>query len=224
MKVAVQIDQNSHLIFDLCQMVAIKRPESIWIPDTYSIVEMNAAFVLIMEKESVLIDLVQQGFLQRYPNSILVTAKGYSDLNTKYLIREMFRHKPNIPYLYIGDFDPHGVDIFMNYCYGSKLTIYEQCELPFIEFVGLDARGMELPCSALTPEDINKCQQVLDSPVILSTSRNDSPFARLQTTKRQHVMAMIKYMMANNIKCDIESMSVNNQLGGYLDHQLSLLN
>lgn len=225
MKIAVKNNDNGHLVFDLCQMAAIKRPESIWIPDTYTIVDIKAAFVLIMEKESVLVDMVQQGFLQRYPNSILITAKGYADLNTKYLIREMFRYLPHIPYLYIGDYDPHGIDIFMNYCYGSKMTIYENCDLPFIEFIGVDARDMSLPYSALTPEDINKCQQVLDSPVIYAQSSisASSSFGRLQDMKRQHVIDMIRHMMANNFKCDIESLSVNSKLIPYIDSQLSLI-
>lgn len=50
---------------------------------------------------------------------------------------------PELPIFYLGDFDPFGLDILLNYMFGSITQIYENSNVPTIVRIGLDFRDLK---------------------------------------------------------------------------------
>ena len=76
-------------------------------------------FVLIIEKETLFFNLVgNYQFFNKFPNAILITGKGYPDYITKVFIKKLANLINDIPFIYFGDHDPHGFEIYLNYIIG----------------------------------------------------------------------------------------------------------
>lgn len=103
---------------------------------------LNSAFnwVLVVEKESFFVSLLSRGFFKYFPDCLLVTAKGYPDYTTKEFLRKIKEKIPRLNFYYMGDFDAYGLDIYLNYCFGSPYTVFEENDLNFMNFLGLDGR------------------------------------------------------------------------------------
>ena len=102
-------------------------------------------FVLIVEKETLFFNLVgNYQFFRKFPNAILITGKGYPDYITKIFIKKLY-NIVNIPFLYFGDHDPHGFEIYLNYIFGSIQSSKENnfmC-LGNIKWIGLSHENIE---------------------------------------------------------------------------------
>ena len=102
-------------------------------------------FVLIIEKETLFFNLVgNYQFFRKFPNSIIITGKGYPDYITKIFIKKLF-NLVNIPFIYFGDHDPHGFEIYLNYIFGSIQSSKENnfmC-LGNIKWIGLSHENIE---------------------------------------------------------------------------------
>jgi len=204
----------------------LKRIESVWKPGSYQIQSLRASFVLVLEKESVLFDLVEQRFMQRHPECILITARGYSDLNTKHLIRELFRSNPRVPFLYLGDYDPFGLDIFLNYCYSSPIALWEDLGLPFIEHIGLNAAHLlhfnKNHLLDLSIEDHRKIETLLKEPFLQPHHSNSfmCTFQKAQVAKTAAIRDMLLAIQRLNLKAETEILSAANSLVAYIEYQL----
>lgn len=95
-------------------------------------------FILVVEKDSFFESLKTANFFERFPNSLLVTGKGYPDYNTKYFLKIMTHHLPNIPIFYLGDSDPHGLEIYLNYLIGTQISCYENFNIGNMVHLGVD--------------------------------------------------------------------------------------
>lgn len=83
-------------------------------------IESKAKFILVVEKETIFFNLINsEKYTQIFSNSIIVTGKGYPDYITKFFIKRV-ASLLNIPIIYFGDLDVYGLDIFLNYTFGSK--------------------------------------------------------------------------------------------------------
>ncbi|GMS95689.1 hypothetical protein PENTCL1PPCAC_17864, partial [Pristionchus entomophagus] len=98
----------------------------------------SARFILVVEKDATFQKLIDDGFFQFYPRSILVTGKGYPDLTTREFLRRLVDHL-NIPIFGLFDADPHGMEIFLTYKYGSCSGRVEgrKAVVPTIKWLGL---------------------------------------------------------------------------------------
>ena len=45
--------------------------------------------------------------------------RGYPDLASRLFVKALHRAKPNLPVVFLCDYDPHGVNIMLNYIFGS---------------------------------------------------------------------------------------------------------
>ncbi|WFD06226.1 endodeoxyribonuclease [Malassezia vespertilionis] len=97
--------------------------ENTWekfIPDPGSVREVHtsAEWVLVVEKHAVYQTLQTSHFLEQglvygiTAPGALVTGKGYPDLATRWMLRELAQKMPSPHILFLLDADPHGVDIF----------------------------------------------------------------------------------------------------------------
>ena len=96
-------------------------------PSTIKSVKSEAEYVLVVEKDTVFSRLVNDNFFGRsLKKCILVTAKGYPDINTRVLLKKIVE-KLNIPVYIIVDADPYGIEIMCTYKFGS-LELVEKSE------------------------------------------------------------------------------------------------
>jgi len=106
----------------------------------------NKYFVLIIEKETLFFNLVgNYQFFKKFPNAIIITGKGYPDYITKVFIKKLYNLFNNIPFIYFGDHDPHGFEIYLNYIFGSIQSCKENNYLCLgnINWIGLSHENIE---------------------------------------------------------------------------------
>lgn len=168
-------------------------------------------FVLIVEKETLFFNLIENtDFISSFPNVILITGKGYPDYMTKVFIKKLYeqiKHRM-IPFFYFGDNDPHGIEIFLNYLYGSKQSSRENESIAIncIKWIGL------------TNETIEK---VSDSKMIIDSDANNenvtgliklSPkdIKKIQTLKQREYFNIDNWVPSMNIYKDnlVSNMSI----------------
>lgn len=107
-------------------------------PSAITSFESNADYVLVVEKDTVFQRLVNDGIFERIKQRIiLVTAKGYPDVNTRTLLRKMSTELRKPIYIIV-DADPHGIEIMCTYKYGSLMKVHnsEHLAVPSIEWIG----------------------------------------------------------------------------------------
>ena len=103
-------------------------------------------FVLIVEKETLFFNLVgNYQFYNKFPNAIIITGKGYPDYITKIFIKKLSNQLNDVPFIYFGDHDPHGFEIYLNYIFGSTQSCKENSYM-FIgdmKWIGLSHENIE---------------------------------------------------------------------------------
>ena len=74
----------------------------------------RAQIVLVVEKDTVFQHLLQSKLFTTLP-LILVTGRGYPDVLTRRFLQKLHRVAPRLMQVYLGDFDPDGVAIYLVY-------------------------------------------------------------------------------------------------------------
>ena len=92
-------------------------------------VETVAQKVFVVEKETVFHRLIDEGFLEKHKPCVLVTARGFPDVPTRYFLRQLHENcgSPDI-YLLV-DFDPSGLVIAATYGFGPEGGCWMQDDL-----------------------------------------------------------------------------------------------
>ena len=107
-------------------------------PSEITSFETAAEFVLVVEKDTVFQRLVNdETFKKDASKTILITGKGYPDINTRMLLKKISTDT-NLPIYIIVDADPHGVEIMCTYKYGSMQMVHnsEHLAVPSIQWIG----------------------------------------------------------------------------------------
>lgn len=100
--------------------------------------ESDARFILVVEKDTIFQRLCQEDFHQSYSPCILVTAKGYPDYPTRLMLHKLVSTL-KIPLFALVDCDPHGLEIYLTYKYGSSTHFdvnVENVDLTSIRWIG----------------------------------------------------------------------------------------
>lgn len=107
-------------------------------PSAITSIVTNADYVLIVEKDTVFQRLINDDIFKRSSHRIvLITAKGYPDVNTRMLLKKISK-ETQLPIYILVDADPYGVEIMCTYKYGSLMKIKnaEHLAVPSIEWIG----------------------------------------------------------------------------------------
>ncbi|MCQ2818106.1 MAG: hypothetical protein MJ252_12640 [archaeon] len=105
-------------------------------------------FILVLEKDTVFTSLnSNRNFHYRFPNCTLLTGKGYPDYLTKLHLQNISKKLPQLPIIYLGDNDPYGYEIFLNYSFGAVVSTLEN------EFISTN-KMMWLPWDSNTMQNI----------------------------------------------------------------------
>jgi len=105
--------------------------------DRIKILEVDADFVLVIEKSAVLESLWHSGFWKKY-NCLLVTGSGQPDRATRRMVRRL-AYEFELPVYVLVDGDPYGWHIYSVYKMGSMTLSYESEKLscPKAQFIGV---------------------------------------------------------------------------------------
>ncbi|XP_068653134.1 meiotic recombination protein SPO11-2 isoform X2 [Aristolochia californica] len=106
--------------------------------------QSDARYIILVEKDAVFQRLAEDRIYNQIP-SILLTAKGYPDMATRFLLHQMSRCFPDLPILALVDWNPAGLAILCTYKYGSTgmgLEAYKYaCN---VRWLGLHGDDLEL--------------------------------------------------------------------------------
>ncbi|XP_030839171.1 meiotic recombination protein SPO11-like [Strongylocentrotus purpuratus] len=134
-------------------------------------IHSHAKFVLIIEKDATFQKIIDDGLMDRMRNCIIITGKGFPDINTRMMVRKLW-DTLHIPVFALVDADPHGLAILFVYKFGSRSLSYESHSLtvPSIRWLGVlpsDVKGLRIPEKALvplSPSDLKKASHLMRRP------------------------------------------------------------
>jgi len=136
--------------------------------DNIEILESDAEFILVVEKDAAMIRLAEARFWKRYP-CIILTAKGAADIATRMFLKHLSKDL-NLPVFSLVDSDPYGHYIHSVYLRGSKRLSYESPFLatPNIKLIGVLTRDLDkykIPPEGrlpMTKMDIKRTREMLN--------------------------------------------------------------
>ena len=136
--------------------------------DRIEIVESDAEFILVVEKDAALIRLSEAKWWEDYP-CIILTGKGAADIATRMFLR-MLEKELKLPCFCLVDSDPYGHYIYSVYLRGSKRLSYESPFLatPNLHLIGVLSRDLDqfgIPKNCLlnmTKTDLKRTREMLD--------------------------------------------------------------
>lgn len=111
--------------------------------DQIEIIESDAEFILVIEKNAAMMRLSEARFWRNYP-CILITAQGVGNVATRMFLKRLNKEL-NLPTFTLVDSDPYGHYIHSVYLRGSKRLSYESPFLatPNIKLLGVLTRDLD---------------------------------------------------------------------------------
>ncbi|MHA1793506.1 MAG: hypothetical protein ACTSVI_12720 [Promethearchaeota archaeon] len=145
--------------------------------DNVEIIESDAEFILVVEKDAALIRLSEAKWWKEYP-CIIFSGRGAADVATRMFLRRVNKVL-KLPTFCLVDSDPYGHYIYSVYLRGSKRLSYES---PFlatndIHLLGVLTRDLDeykVPKECRIPmnkTDIKRCKEMLDEDFIKSNKK-----------------------------------------------------
>ncbi|MHA1409675.1 MAG: hypothetical protein ACTSQY_05130, partial [Candidatus Odinarchaeia archaeon] len=140
--------------------------------DKIEIIESDAEFILVIEKDAALIRLSEAKWWNKFP-CIIITGKGSADIATRTFLRKLVKTL-KIPAFALMDSDPYGAYIYSVYLRGSKRLSYETPFLatPELKLLGVLSRDLDtynIPKSCwlkMTDKDIKRAKEMLKEPFV----------------------------------------------------------
>ena len=176
-------------------------------------VESNAEFILVVEKESIFFNLLNnKHFIESFPYCILITGKGYPDYMTKYFLNRVYnilKIRGGIKFYYFGDFDPHGMEIYLNYMFGCKSSSRDNVLMSVNEmnWVGLGYRDIleviksegdnSVSLIKIDERDIKKIENMIEREIFDFDAWNNSLMNFNTKTSILKNLHRIKYELLN---------------------------
>ncbi|KAG4386298.1 hypothetical protein JHK82_029842 [Glycine max] len=150
------------------------------------VLNADARYVIIVEKHAIFQRLTEDRFFHQIP-SILITAKGYPDIATRFLLYRISKAFPDLPILALVDWNPAGLAILCTFKFGSI-------------GMGLEAyryglRGHDLPLLPnqsfvpLKPKDLQIAQSLMSSG-ILQDNYKEEVALMVQSGRRAEIEAL----------------------------------
>lgn len=134
------------------------------------IIDVNANFVMVVEKDTVLNNIRKSGFIQKY-NAILLTGSGEPDRATRMMVKTL-NEVWKKPVVIFTDADPWGLGIALRYKIGSESLSYDSDRLvtPDAKVLGMmfsDIYDYNIPEVARLPaseEDLSRASDMKRKP------------------------------------------------------------
>jgi meiotic recombination protein SPO11 len=171
--------------------------------DNIEILESDAEFILVVEKDAAMIRLAEARFWRKYP-CIILTAKGAADIATRMFLKRLSKDL-NLPVFSLVDSDPYGHYIHSVYLRGSKRLSYESPFLatPNIKLIGVLTRDLDkynIPKEArlpMKPMDVKRTKELLNEGFV---KRNKQWEADLKLALKLKVKAEIQVLSSHGFE------------------------
>ena len=133
----------------------------------------DAKAILVVEKDATYQRLLDDNILEKLKPIIMLTGKGFPDLNTRLLLKRLWENL-EIPVLALVDADPYGFEIMCVYRFGSISQSYDADNLtvPSMQWIGVlpsDLERLLIDKGALIPlteQDQRKISYLLERPYV----------------------------------------------------------
>ncbi|KAE9364749.1 DNA topoisomerase IV, alpha subunit [Stipitochalara longipes BDJ] len=193
-------------------------PEGILIPSIKDIANVqvsNIQWILVIEKEATFRTLATNHYWKGSlaGKGILITAKGYPDIQTRQFLHLFSRQYPAIPIFALVDFDPDGIGIMSTYKHGSITLAHEtNLTVPSMRWLGVRS------CDFLeTEKDIQD---------LLNLTARDRRIAEkmlgkcVSEERDEEWKRELQVMLVLNVKAEIQILGNGEMLGKWLDKKL----
>jgi meiotic recombination protein SPO11 len=165
--------------------------------DKVDIIESDAEFILVIEKEAAMRRISEDKFWRKYP-SIIMTAKGAADIATRMFLKRLNKEL-QLPVFSLVDSDPYGHYIHSVYLRGSKRLSYESPFLatPDIKLLGVLTKDLDkynVPKKArldMKPMDVKRTRELLKEDFVKKNKRWEEDLKlALQLKKKAEIQAL----------------------------------
>ncbi|XP_031249562.1 meiotic recombination protein SPO11-2 isoform X1 [Pistacia vera] len=134
------------------------------------VMKTDARYIILVEKHAIFHRLAEDRVFDKIP-SILITAKGYPDIATRFFLHKMTRAFPDLPILALVDWNPAGLAILCTFKFGSigmGLEAYRYaCNVKWLGLRGDDLQLIpEQSLAPLKPRDLQVARSLMSSKIL----------------------------------------------------------
>ncbi|SCN45074.1 topoisomerase, putative [Plasmodium malariae] len=159
-------------------------------------VESLAHYILVVEKYSLYQKLCENKIWNILP-CILITGKGFPDYSTRKILRELL-DLFHLECVYVGDYDPYGIRIFLSYKEGCKTNEEGVYSCKNIKWVGMCSEDMTLfpkeSLLALTKKEKNVIRNLLKDNNLKNSSTIINQVHEMNKTNCKFEMEAVEYL------------------------------
>lgn len=153
----------------------------------------DARYIIVVEKHAIFQRLAEDRLFNQIP-CILITAKGYPDIATRFLLHRMSRCFPELPIFGLVDWNPAGLAILCTFKFGSigmGLEAYRYaCNVKWLGVRGDDLQLIpEESLVPLKPKDLQIAKSMMSSE-IMPESHKDELRLMVESGKRAEIEAL----------------------------------
>lgn len=135
----------------------------------------DARYLIVVEKDAIFQRLAEDRLYNQIP-CILITAKGYPDIATRFILHRLSQTFPNMPIFALVDWNPAGLSILCTYKYGSISMGLESYRYACnVKWLGLRGDDLQLISQSafqeLKPRDLQIAKSLLSSKFLQDTHR-----------------------------------------------------
>ncbi|XP_034672744.1 meiotic recombination protein SPO11-2 [Vitis riparia] len=157
------------------------------------VIKTDARYIIVVEKHAIFQRLAEDRVFNQIP-SILITAKGYPDIATRFLLYRMSRAFPDLPILALVDWNPAGLAILCTFKFGSigmGLEAYRYaCNVKWLGLRGDDLQLIpEESLIPLKPRDLQIAKSLKSSEILEENYRNELE-VMVQSGRRAEIEAL----------------------------------
>ncbi|SCQ16988.1 meiotic recombination protein SPO11, putative [Plasmodium ovale] len=168
----------------------------------------DVQYVLIIEKETIFFKLLQSNFVSNYGPCILITAKGFPDINTRQLIFEIHRRNRRIMFFCLTDYDAYGLNIAFTYSskFESKVYYVEDISIDRLRWLNLFTPEKAIEENVLKEIDLSKLTSK-DIRILDNVSAKLKSSNKFRTVEAKHWMEHINNMKKSGFKYEIDTIA-----------------
>ncbi|XP_058086509.1 meiotic recombination protein SPO11-2 [Magnolia sinica] len=157
------------------------------------VIQSDARYIIVVEKDAIFQRLAEDCIFNQVP-SILITAKGYPDIATRFLLHRLSTEFPELPILGLVDWNPAGLAILCTYKFGSigmGLEAYRYaCDVKWLGLRGDDLKLVHQHSFVLLkPRDLQIAKSMMSSEILQDTYRAELT-SMLQSGQRVEIEAL----------------------------------
>ncbi|TKW08882.1 hypothetical protein SEVIR_6G054300v4 [Setaria viridis] len=156
----------------------------------------DARYIIVVEKDAIFQRLAEDRLYNQLP-CILITAKGYPDIASRFILHRLSQTFPNMPIFALVDWNPAGLAILCTYKYGSISMGLESYRYACnVKWLGLRGDDLQLiPDRAfqeLKPRDLQIAKSLLSSKFLQESHRAEL-MLMVETGKRAEIEALYSH-------------------------------